>query len=73
MCRYTECRLLTVFGKFICWDSFASQWFLGPKRLSETFEPTLPMLKKRSERELELWKLYPTARDYYQYRKEKEQ
>jgi hypothetical protein len=24
-------------AKYLCWDSFASAWFWGPKRLSEKF------------------------------------
>lgn len=60
-------RVLKVYGKFICWDSFKAKWFLGPMRLSEIFQPTfvLEPRRNRSSRELELWKAFPTAEDYY--------
>lgn len=29
--------VLKVDGRFVCWDSFKTRWFLGPRRLSEIF------------------------------------
>lgn len=29
--------LLRVGSQYVCWDSFKSGWFLGPRRLSEIF------------------------------------
>lgn len=30
---------LKVSGRYVCWNSFQSCWFLGPRRLSEVFQP----------------------------------
>jgi hypothetical protein len=59
-------RIIKVQSAFVCWDSFKSSWFLGPKRLSELFGPTLVLegSRDRSARELEIWRIFPTGQDY---------
>lgn len=36
--------LLNVEGRYVCWNSFRSDWYLGPKRLSEIFPVTFEFL-----------------------------
>ena len=40
-------RALEVGGKYLCWNSFKADWYLGPKRLSEIFAwPRSPRLER---------------------------
>ena len=64
---------LAIGGKAVCWDSFNSVWFLGPRSLSEVF-PGLPPLTARrinrsTSRLLEVLDLFPSARPRYVWNK----
>ena len=47
--RLIECVeyvMLKARGRFVCWDSYKSKWFIGPKRLSEIFLPDTSLISE---------------------------
>jgi hypothetical protein len=55
--------LFKVGSKYVCWNSYASCWFLGPHRLSEIFDWSLAhrLFDKKSARIEYVKSLFPTA------------
>ena len=70
--RNIVCRGIVLHEKsgYVCWNSFKSCWYLGPRRLSEIFMDLLrePHLDYRRAKEA-----FPNARPIYEVDKESEQ
>jgi len=54
--------LMMVSGQYVCWNSHRSEWFLGPKRLSEIFF-------YHSSQIIEVLKVFPSAKLVWSYDK----
>lgn len=56
----TSNLVMKVANKYVCWNSFKSEWFLGPRLLSEVFFHNSPRIS-------EVNKVFPQAREVWSY------